>query len=77
MTNTIKYRKAQILTEDKKHFINGVVAVKSDKVLRLTGEATPYQPKGGKLALESIINECKEGIHYEWVDLAPFLHKAP
>jgi hypothetical protein len=84
MTNSVTYRKKQIIakvektTEGTKTYTKeGVLALNGNKCLRLIGEKLPYMPLGGRKVLKSIIEECQEGKHYEWVDLTPFLFKAP
>ena len=84
MTNSVTYRKKQIITKVEKttegtktYTKEGVLALNGNKCLRLIGEKLPYMPSGGRKVLKSIIEECQEGKHYEWVDLTPFLFKAP
>lgn len=80
MSNKVTYRKNQIITKVEKttegtktYTKQGVIAVKGNKTLVLVGESLPYMPAGGRKVLKSIIDECKEGAHYNWVELAPFL----
>lgn len=47
---------------------NKHMAVKDGKVLHLLGEDKPYQPIGGKKALQNILDTTKEGETYEWKD---------
>ena len=46
---------------------NATVAIKDVKyILCLIGEENPYMPIGGKQALNSILQTCKEGETYYW-----------
>jgi len=83
MKNSVTYRKVQIIAKVEKttkgtktYTKEGVLALNGEKCLRLIGEKLPYMPWGGRKALKSIIQECQEGNHYEWIDLTPFLFKA-